>query len=144
MNILKVDHIGIRVVDAKRAVEFYRLLGFEVMLEVDFDAVTIMTNTNGVELNLVTNGETLLDDKNILMDMAQKYPGYTHIALQVGSIVQILEELAHHGIAITQGPVTFGGNDVSVFIRDPDSNVIELRGHDQGLAAIPGLTQYRA
>ena len=143
MEILTVDHIGIRVVDAKRAVEFYRLLGFEVVLEVDFDAVTIMTNAQGVELNLITNGEDLVDGKNILMDVSHKYPGYTHVALQVGSVVQVMIELANHGISITQGPVTFGGNDVSVFIRDPDRNVIELRGHDQDLTAIPGLTQYR-
>ena len=66
MEILTVDHIGIRVVDAKRAVEFYRLLGFEVVLEVDFDAVAIMRNAQGVELNLITNGEDLVDGKNIL------------------------------------------------------------------------------
>jgi hypothetical protein len=29
---------------------------------------------------------------------------------------------------------------VSVFVRDPDRNVIELRGRDQG--EIPGLTRY--
>ena len=78
-----------------------------------------------------------------LMDVSHKYPGYTHVALQVGSVVQVMTELANHGISITQGPVTFGGNDVSVFIRDPDRNVLELRGHDQDLTAIPGLTQYR-
>jgi hypothetical protein len=30
--------------------------------------------------------------------------------------------------------------NVSVFVRDPDRNVIELRGRDQG--EIPGLTRY--
>jgi lactoylglutathione lyase len=143
MNILQVDHIGVRVVDAKRAVDFYRRLGFEVILEVDFDAVVIMKNAHGVELNLITNGVGPVDGKNILMDVPEKYPGYTHVALRVDSILQTLAELQRHGIAITQGPVSFGGNDVSVFIRDPDRNVIELRGHDQDLAKIPGLTHYQ-
>jgi hypothetical protein len=44
-------------------------------------------------------------------------------------------------IAITQGPVKFGENGgVSVFVRDPDRNVIELRGPDQ--AEIEGVTRY--
>jgi lactoylglutathione lyase len=143
MNVLQIDHIGIRVVDAKRAVDFYRCLGFEIILEVDFDAVTIMKNPHGVELNLITNGVGPVDGKNILMDVPEKHPGYTHVALQVDSIVETLAELQRNGIAITQGPVTFGGNEVSVFIRDPDRNVIELRGHDQDLAKIPGLTRYQ-
>ena len=74
MNILQVDHIGVRVVDAKRAVDFYRRLGFEVILEVDFDVVTIMKNAHGVELNLITNGVGPVDDKNILMDVPEKHP----------------------------------------------------------------------
>jgi hypothetical protein len=44
-------------------------------------------------------------------------------------------------IAITQGPVKFGEDGgVSVFVRDPDRNVIELRGPDQ--AEIEGVTRY--
>jgi lactoylglutathione lyase len=142
MNILQVDHIGIRVTNAKRALEFYRLLGFEVILEVDFDAVIIIKNTHGVEINLIVNGVVLLDGKNILMDVPQKYPGFTHVALRVESIVQCIANLQRHGIAITQGPVTFGGNEVSVFIRDPDRNVIELRSQESDLASIPELTYY--
>ena len=143
MDILQVDHIGIRVADAKRAVAFYRHLGFEVILEVDFDAVTIMKNAHGVELNLITNGQDLLEGKNILMDVPEKYPGYTHVALRVTSIVQVVAELERHNISISQGPVTFGGNEVSVFIRDPDRNVVELRAREQDMTQVPGLTHYQ-
>ena len=143
MDILQVDHIGIRVADAKRATAFYRHLGFEVILEVDFDAVTIMKNEHGVELNLITNGQDLLGGKNILMDVPEKHPGYTHVALRVGSILPVLAELERHNISISQGPVTFGGNEVSVFIRDPDRNVIELRAREQDMAKVPGLTHYQ-
>jgi lactoylglutathione lyase len=143
MNILQIDHIGIRVVDAKRAVDFYRCLGFEVILEVDFDAVTIMKNSRGVEINLITNGVGPIDGKNILMDVPEKHPCYTHVALRVNSIVETIAELKRHRVAITQGPVSFGDNDVSVFVRDPDRNAIELRAHDQDLSTIPGLTQYQ-
>ncbi len=143
MKITQFDHVGIRVTDAKRAVNFYRGLGFEVILEVDFDAVIIMKNASDVEINLIVNGIGPIDDKNILMDVPEKHPGFTHVALRVNSIVKTISELQRLNIAITQGPVTFGGNEVSVFIRDPDRNVIELRNREADLSAIPGLTHYQ-
>jgi hypothetical protein len=49
--------------------------------------------------------------------------------------------LKANDIAITQGPVSFGDSaQVSVFVRDPDRNVIELRGRDQDV--IEGVTCY--
>ena len=143
MKITQVDHIGIRVTDPIRAVNFYRDLGFEVILEVDFDAVIIMKNASGVEINLIVNGVGPIDGKNILMDVPEKHPGYTHVALRVDSILKTIDELQHLNIAITQGPVTFGDNEVSVFIRDPDRNVIELRTHEPDLSAISGLINYK-
>ncbi len=100
-------------------------------------------NALGVEINLITNGVGPSEGKNILIDVPEKHPGYTHVALRVESILQTIAELQRYDIAITQGPVTFGDNDVSVFIRDPDRNVIEFRGHDQDLSKIPGLTRYQ-
>ena len=95
-----MNHIGVRAGNAKRAVDFYRDWGFEVILEVDFDAVTIIKNARGVELNLITNGVGSIGGKNIMMDVPEKHPRYTHVALRVDSILQCLAELQRHEISV--------------------------------------------
>ncbi len=141
INIEKIDHIGIRVRDLDRALAFYQMLGFKLAMRVTFDPVAIIRNENGVEINLILNANAGDPEKNILMDLGDKYAGYTHAALRVGSINETMAALHVANITITQGPSKFGDDGgVSLFVRDPDRNVIELRGHDTG--NIPGLTQY--
>ena len=134
----RVDHIGIRVRDFDRAMAFYKVLGFDLRHRVEFDAVAIIRNHQGVEINLILNAKE--DEPNILMDVPVKHAGYTHVALHVASIKETIDVLKASGIKITQGPVSFGEDGgVSVFVRDPDRNVIELRGAKED---IPGITQY--
>ncbi len=144
MAIEQVDHIGIRVTDKARALAFYAGLGFELAHVSDFDAVVIVKNSVGVELNLIVNGVDLTGGKNILMDVPEKHPGYTHVAFRVADIRHTIAVLKEIGTAITQGPVTFGDGHVSVFFRDPDRNVIELRARLDPEAAekIEGLVFY--
>jgi lactoylglutathione lyase len=114
----RVDHIGIRVRDLDRTLAFYRVLGFTLRHRAVGDDVAIVRNEHGVELNLIFNANAGGPDSNILMDVPDKLPGYTHIALRVTSIPVTIAAL---DIAITQGPVSFGqSGQVSVFVRDPD------------------------
>jgi lactoylglutathione lyase len=141
ITVERVDHIGIRVRDLDRALQFYRVLGFSLLHRAKDDDVAIVRNENGVEINLIFNANAGEPGTNILMDVPGKYAGYTHMALRVASIPKTIAALKANGIAITQGPVSFDNSgDVSVFLRDPDRNVIELRGRDQG--AVEGATRY--
>ena len=129
IEIQQVDHIGIRVTNEARTLAFYGQLGFDVTFRAEGAPVVILTNDQGVELNFIVNGTAPPADRNVLMDVEDKYPGYTHVALRVGSIDETIAELASLGIEITEGPVRLG-TGVSIFIRDPDRNVIELREHN--------------
>lgn len=138
------DHIGIRVRDEERTLQFYRLLGFELSRRSENDAVVIIKNQQNLEINLVVNANNPDDDQNILMDIQPKFPGFTHLALRVKSIGETIQALEENGIEITQGPVSFGQElGVSVFIRDPDRNTIELRDQMESSENLPNIAPYK-
>ena len=97
----RVDHIGIRVRDLDRALNFYRVLGFDLLRRAEGDDVAIVRNGNGVELNLIFNANVGEPGTNVLMDVPEKFPGYTHMALRVGSIPAAIAALKANDIAIT-------------------------------------------
>ena len=125
LNIESVNHVGIRVSDKTRSVSFYENLGFQLLEDAGFDKghPVIMKHPSGVVLNLLGPAKDW-DGRNILMDADEKYPGYTHIALTVGSLAVAKEFMKTNGIEIT-GSFSFG-NMSAIFFRDPDRNVIEL------------------
>ena len=139
LEIRAVNHIGIRVRDRSRSISFYESLGFALVADAGFAEghPVIMRHPSGVVLNLL-GPATSAGASNVLMDIAEKHPGYTHIALTVASLATARDFVSAHGIEIT-GSFSFG--DMSaIFIRDPDRNVVELDAY--GPAAEDGTTGY--
>jgi len=123
-----VNHIGIRVKDASVSEAFFARFGFEVVARHEEGGVVILKEPGGVEINLIVNGDDPTP-KNVLMDVDEKHAGYTHVALTVADLVQTQAALEARGIELSGGPVRLG-DGTSLFIRDPDRNVIELRQDD--------------
>ena len=126
MQITKLDHIGLRVIDADRSMRFYQTLGFDVIRKDEKEQVFVVKHPSGVEINLIATGDDNNGRQNILMDVDHRYPGYTHYAIAVASIEKAQAFLESCHIQITEGPITFGDGKTSIFIRDPDLNVLEF------------------
>ena len=125
LGIESVNHIGIRVKDKSVSVSFYEKLGFQLIQDIGFNKghPVIMKHPSGVVLNLL-GPATTSNDSNILMDVDEKYPGYTHMALTVSSLDDAKDFMKSNSIDIT-GSFSFQKMS-AIFIRDPDRNVIEL------------------
>ena len=125
LDIQQVNHVGIRVADKAVSISFYQTLGFALISDVGFEKghPVIMKHASGVVLNLLGPAVDA-NGSNILMDVDEKYPGITHVALTVASLDATKAFLDENGIEIT-GSFSFGEMS-AVFIRDPDRNVIEL------------------
>jgi lactoylglutathione lyase len=123
-------HIGIRVHELERSVRFYELLGFSKTAgPIGPEPVAILDHPSGLEINLVLNARSGTEP-NVLMDVPDKHPGITHIALLCPDILAAQASLAAAGIALSGGPIRFSPVARGIFVRDPDGNVIEL--HQRG------------
>ena len=119
------SHVGIRVHDMHRSAEFYRLLGFEFIAgPLGPEPVAILRHAAGIEINLVLNAHQDCQ-VNLLMDVPEKHPGFTHIALRVADVATARESLEASGLSLS-GSMTFPSGAAAIFLRDPDGNVVEL------------------
>ncbi|WP_424830259.1 VOC family protein [Ruegeria sp.] len=135
LDIANFDHIGIRISNRTASVAFYERLGFELIADGGYDKghPLVMLHPSGININLLGPADAKAG-KNVLMDEAMKYPGITHLALKVGDAEATEAFVKEQGIAIT-GRREFRGTK-TIFIRDPDRNVLELVGPGPSVAEL--------
>ena len=119
-------HLGIRVTDKDRAIEFYEKLGWSEEIDLPEHSASEMVNAHGIYINLIFNGVPREDSGNILQDEPIKYPGITHAAFVIDSMKELLALLKRENIHISGGPDIYSNRRKVVFIRDPDGNVLEF------------------
>ena len=114
-------HIGLRVHDLARSRAFYEQLGFAFAWgPYGPDQVCGLTHPSGLEINFIVNAPDA-DEPNVLMDVADKHPGFTHVALKIDDVAATEAALASASVAISGRR-----GEVALFVRDPDGNVVEL------------------
>lgn len=124
--ILRYDHVGIRVTDRDISRAFYQKLGFVETEYLPNEQANEMETASGVRINLIMNGAKRPNNANILIDEPIKYAGITHSAFIVDDIENLQAWLQANKIAITEGPRQIVPRRITLFIRDPDGNVLEF------------------
>ena len=125
LEITQINHVGLRVRDLAISRCFYAQLGFKFITgPVGPEPVAIVEHPSGVNINLILNASVDAPQSNILMQAEIKYPGFTHIALEVTDLDSVSNQLEELGITITERVEYQGAR--FIFIRDPDDNVIEF------------------
>jgi len=122
VRIASIDHLVLTVRNIPRTVEFYkRVLGMEhVVFEGNFNAL----HFGSQKINLHPFRAEYLPHADI------PAPGTGDMCLVCeGEIAEVVRDLATHGVEIEVGPVEQTGARglmTSVYIRDPDRNLVEI------------------
>lgn len=122
MRIASIDHLVLTVRDIAKTVDFYqRVLGMEhVLFEGHFNAL----HFGSQKINLHPFRAEYLPHADI------PAPGTGDLCLICeGEIAQVVRELTTHGVEVEVGPVEQTGARgpmTSVYIRDPDRNLVEI------------------
>jgi catechol 2,3-dioxygenase-like lactoylglutathione lyase family enzyme len=121
----RIDHLVLTVQDIDRTIAFY--VGVLGMTETTFGAGRKALTFGASKLNLHQRGREL-EPKALTPT-----PGSADLCLIVEQpIDRVVAELTSAGVPIEEGPVARTGAQgpiVSVYVRDPDDNLIELSNY---------------
>ncbi|NBB17601.1 VOC family protein [Caulobacter sp. SLTY] len=130
MKITGIDHIVLRANDQQRLIDFYTgVLGLAV--EKRQDAIGLVQLRAGSSLIDIVSVEGRLGR------MGGAGPGaegrnLDHVCLTVAGfdLEAVKAHLAAHGVAVGEEGLRYGagGEGLSVYLRDPEGNGLELRG----------------
>jgi len=122
MQISHLDHLVLTVADIEATVDFYtRVLGMQV---VTFGEGRKALAFGGQKLNLHQAG------REFEPKAERPTPGSADLCFIVATpLDEVIAHLGRQGVAIVEGPVRRTGANGpirSVYVRDPDQNLIEL------------------
>jgi catechol 2,3-dioxygenase-like lactoylglutathione lyase family enzyme len=127
MRIEGIDHLVLTVRDIATSCDFYsRVLGMDV---VTFGAGRTALSFGAQKINLHQHG------KEFEPKAARPTPGSADICLITSTpLAEVLRHIQACGVALLEGPVQRTGASgpiMSIYFRDPDSNLIEVASYDE-------------
>ncbi|MET3392827.1 catechol 2,3-dioxygenase-like lactoylglutathione lyase family enzyme [Variovorax sp. 1140] len=130
-SVLRIDHVVLRVKDAKRSIAFYRgVLGCAVEKRRD-DLGLVHLRAGTSLIDLVTHDGPLGRQGGALAGAEGRNVDHVCLRIEPFDEAVIRTLMAEHGVAVN-GEVqnNFGaeGNGPSIYVADPDGNTVELKG----------------
>ena len=126
IRIRGIDHVVLRVRDLKKMEKFYcDVLGAAyVAFRPRFNMTHLRVGTQLIDL--------------VEADRGGAGSNMDHLCLQVEPFDQdgILAHLEKHGVSVGETKTRYGaeGNGVSIYLTDPEGNMVELKGPSDGKA----------
>ncbi len=122
-----LDHLVLTVADIEKTCDFYRkVLNMEVVTFGDNRKALVFGNQ---KFNLHQAG------KEFEPKAVQPTPGSADICLITSTpITDVIDRLKHLGVPVEEGPVPRTGANgpiISVYIRDPDQNLVEIANYSK-------------
>ena len=125
MQINRIDHLVITVADIERTVDFYqRVLG---MQRIEFTGGRIALRCGAQKINLHQLGSEFEPKAQ------QVRAGSADLCFIADTPINVaLEQFREQGVDIIDGPIERSGANgaiVSLYLRDPDGNLIEISNY---------------
>jgi len=120
MSIIQIDHFVITLEKAG-TLGFYRKLGFNIL---QFNQNRYAIALGQQKINIHFTNQTILPRAK-----HPSPPGSADLCVEVDNLVAMQQHLEKHNIAIELGPIDRTGARGpmrSIYIRDPEGNLIEL------------------
>ncbi len=132
MRVSALDHIVLNVEDVERSLAFY-----QGHLGLPGERVDAWRRGEVRFPSLRVSDETIIDLVAARPGSNDQRPNLAHFCLVTDSpdLEGVAEALTRAGVAIEEGPTVRSGargNALSIYFRDPDHNLIELRTYARG------------
>ena len=141
MGVVAFDHVALPTADAQRLLAFYRSLGFGILGEEEWRAGTGFTcaiTFGDNKINVHTESMVAMRGRPEYLRGPTAEPGCGDLCfVWEGGIDALQAKLTQAGVTAIEGPISrLGGRcggvtpGVSVYVRDPDDNLIEFISYD--------------
>ncbi|VDG19052.1 VOC family protein [Lactiplantibacillus mudanjiangensis] len=125
MNIREIDHIVLTVTDIARSLRFYHEVFDLPVITFDGDRQAVLVGKQKINFQLVDQPHEPVADKPT--------PGSADLCLIAKDNIEDIEHhLKSYFVEIVDGPVERTGAHgklVSLYVRDPDNNLIEISNY---------------